>query len=64
MVGSSQYTKSLYEAPMSDEEYAEWFKEFVEGWRCRICKKDLNLDNFGGVGENHMIFCKGCKYGG
>lgn len=58
---TSQGTKSLYEAPMSDEEYGEWFKEFVEGWRCRICKTDLTLDNFGGTGENHMIFCKDCK---
>ena len=37
------------------------FKEFVESCRCRICKISLNLDNFGGLGENHMIGCKDCK---
>lgn len=36
------------------------FKEFVESYRCRICKIDLTLDNFGGLGPNHMIFCKDC----
>lgn len=45
----------------SDAEYAEWFKNFVESYRCRICKVDLTLTNFGGVGSNHMIFCKDCK---
>lgn len=34
------------------------FKKFVESYRCRICKIQLNLDNFGGLGENHGIFCK------
>lgn len=38
-----------------------WFKKFVESYRCRICKVDLNLDNFGGLGDNHMIFCIDCK---
>lgn len=36
------------------------FKKFVESYRCRICKIPLTLDNFGGLGENHMIFCKNC----
>lgn len=40
------------------------FKEFVESYRCRICKKPLTLDNFGGLGENHMIFCIDCKNSG
>lgn len=48
--------KSLYEAEFDDA----WFKDFVESYRCRICKKDLNLDNFGGLGSNHGIFCKNC----
>lgn len=47
---------------MTDAEYQDWFKEFVESYRCRICKEDLTLDSFGGIGENHMIFCKDCKY--
>lgn len=38
----------------------EDFKKFVESYRCRICKKDLNLDNFGGLGPNHGIFCNIC----
>lgn len=48
---------------MTDEEYEKWFKGFVEGWLCRICKIPLTLDNFGGVGENHMIYCKDCGVG-
>lgn len=43
------------------DEYEDWFKEFVESYRCRICKVDLTLDNFGGVGNNHMVFCRDCK---
>jgi hypothetical protein len=39
---------------------AEDWKNFVESWRCRICKKDLNLDNFGGLGPNHFIGCSEC----
>lgn len=46
---------------MTDEEYEAWFKEFVEGWRCRICKIPLTMDNFGGIGENHFIGCSDCK---
>lgn len=38
----------------------KWFKKFVESYRCRICKEPLTLDNFGGTGDNHMIFCKKC----
>jgi hypothetical protein len=38
----------------------EWFKNFVESYRCRVCKKDLNLNNFGGLGSNHGIFCNIC----
>jgi len=37
-----------------------WFKEFVESYRCRVCKTPLNLDNFGGIYENHGIACKEC----
>lgn len=33
----------------------------LKNYRCRICKVDLNLDNFGGLGENHMIYCKNCS---
>lgn len=40
--------------------YDELFKDFVESYRCRICKTPLNLDNFGGVYENHGIACKDC----
>ena len=36
------------------------FKKFVESYRCRLCKVDLNMDNFGGLGPNHGIFCKNC----
>lgn len=36
------------------------FKKFVESYRCRICKTPLTLDNFGGLGPNHGIFCKDC----
>lgn len=45
------------EAEINDK----WFKEFVESYRCRICKIDFDLNNFGGIGSNHMIFCKDCK---
>ena len=45
----------------TDEDYDKWFKKFVESYRCRICKTDLTLDNFGGLGENHMIYCKDCE---
>lgn len=38
------------------------FKKFVESYKCRICKQPLNLDNLGGLGENHMIFCKDCRF--
>jgi hypothetical protein len=38
-----------------------WFKKFVESYRCRICKIPLNLENLGGFGENHMIYCKDCR---
>lgn len=38
----------------------KWFKEFVESYRCRICKVSLTLDNFGGLGPNHGIFCNIC----
>lgn len=38
----------------------KWFKDFVESYRCRICKTPLTLDNFGGIGPNHMIFCNTC----
>lgn len=54
--GSGEGVKSLSEAVFSDK----WFKEFVESYRCRICKTDLTLDNFGGLGPNHGIFCKSC----
>lgn len=69
-MGSLESVKPLYGAPrgltedlrkLTEEQYDEWFKEFVESYRCRICKKDLNLENFGGIGVNHMIFCKNCK---
>jgi hypothetical protein len=46
----------LSEAQLDDK----WFKEFVESYRCRVCKIDLNLDNFGGLGPNHGIFCRKC----
>lgn len=42
----------------------ETFKRFVESYRCRICKTSLNLDNFGGLGDNHMIYCLDCKISG
>lgn len=49
-------SKSLYGLPTGDFD----FKKFVESYRCRICKVDLNLDNFGGLGPNHGIFCRNC----
>jgi hypothetical protein len=36
------------------------FKKFVESYRCRLCKIPLTLDNFGGLGPNHGIFCEKC----
>lgn len=42
------------------DECDEWVKDFVESYRCRICKTSLNLNNFGGLGPNHGIFCKNC----
>jgi hypothetical protein len=38
-------------------------EEFIKGYRCRICKVDLNVDNFGGLGNNHGIFCLDCING-
>lgn len=36
------------------------FKTFVESYRCRLCKIQLSMDNFGGLGPNHGIFCGNC----
>lgn len=46
---------------LTKEEYGYFFKEFVESYRCRICKVDLTLENFGDLGPNHGIFCKNCR---
>ena len=35
-------------------------EDFIKGWRCRICKTALTVDNFGGLGYNHGIFCSDC----
>jgi len=46
----------MYEALVKDFD----FKKFVESYRCRLCKIPMTLDNFGGLGPNHGIFCEKC----